>query len=258
MGILNITPDSFSDGGINLLPQKAAVNAQAMVAAGASIVDIGAESTRPGADSISGEEERARLLPALKAVLDAVPGALISVDTYRAETADAALAAGAHIVNDVWGLQKEPDIAQVAARHRAGLVIMHTNRERDMLGDVIADQYAFFEVSLEIAHANTVDDASIVLDPGFGFGKDSDHNLALMARFGELHALGYPLLVGTSRKRFIGAITQKDGVARDIGTVATTSMLRMAGADVFRVHDVAKNIDGLRMADAVLGAMKPH
>ena len=163
-------------------------------------------------------------------------GPLISVDTYHAETARLAVAAGAHIVNDVHGLQREPDIARVAAETGAGLVIMHTGRDREKRPDVIADQFVFLERSLEIARQAGVAEGQIVLDPGFGFAKDSEDNLQLMARFGELRALGFPLLVGTSRKRLLSDVPGGDRKARDIGTAATSVILRLKGAAIFRVH----------------------
>lgn len=252
MGILNVTPDSFSDGGRFAGVGDIVTHAAAMAEAGAAILDIGGESTRPGGDPVDGETEQARVLPAIAAVADAIPDAVLSIDTYRADTAERAVHAGAHIVNDVWGLQREPDIARVAAATGAGLCIMHTGREREKLPDVVEDQFAFFETSLEIATKAGLDDEQIVLDPGFGFAKDPEENFALMARFAELHALGYPILVGTSRKRFIGHATGRDAAERDAGTAATTALLRMTGAAVFRVHDVAINHDALVVADAML------
>lgn len=254
VGVLNVTPDSFSDGGDNLSPEAAVRSATAMVAEGAAILDIGAESTRPGAAPIDGTQERARLMPVLEAVRAALPEVPVSVDTYRAETARAALEAGAQIVNDVWGLQHDPQIANLVAETGAGLIIMHTGRERDVLADPIEDQRAFLSRSIEIALAAGVRDAQIVLDPGFGFAKDPAHNAALMARFAELHALGYPLLVGTSRKRFLGHFTGRQAEGRDVATAATTALLRAAGAALFRVHDVAMNADALAMADAMVAA----
>jgi dihydropteroate synthase len=252
MGILNVTPDSFSDGGQLATAAAAVERAKAMTAAGAVILDIGGESTRPGGGAVDAATEQERVLPAMRATVEALPDAILSVDTYRAETAAKAVEAGAHVVNDVWGLQREPDIAHVAASTGAALCIMHTGREREKLADVIADQFAFFETSLEIAARAGVKDAQIVLDPGFGFAKDADENFVLMARFTELHALGYPLLVGTSRKRFIGHATGRDAPGRDVGTSATTALLRAAGAAVFRVHDIAVNRDALAIADAML------
>ncbi|AMY00302.1 dihydropteroate synthase [Mesorhizobium ciceri] len=252
VGILNVTPDSFSDGGQFDAPEKALAQARRMIGEGALVVDVGGESTRPGAAAVSASQEQARILPVIEA-LAGVNEVLISVDTYRADTARLAVAAGAHIVNDVWGLQREPDIARVAADTGAGVVIMHTGRDRQKLPDAIADQLAFLRRSLEIARQNGIADDHIVLDPGFGFAKETaEENLDLMARFSELHALGLPLMAGTSRKRFIGTVTGRDAADRGVGTAATSVILRLQGADLFRVHDVAFNVDALALADAML------
>jgi dihydropteroate synthase len=251
MGILNVTPDSFSDGGEFSALNLAAAHAWTMAAEGAAIIDVGGESTRPGATPVSARDEQARILP----VIETLAGDgrfLISVDTYRAETARMALAAGAHIVNDIFGLQREPDIARLAAETGAGLVIMHTGRDRERLADVIADEFVFMEKSLDIARRAGVGDAQIVLDPGFGFAKRSEENLQLMARFAELQALGFPLLVGTSRKRLLTDVPGGDKKARDAGTAATSVILRLKGAAIFRVHNIAANKDALAFADAML------
>jgi dihydropteroate synthase len=254
MGILNVTPDSFADGGRYFTPDRALAQAARMRQEGAAIIDVGGESTRPGARPVTAREEQERILPVIEAL--AADGAIVSVDTYRAETARMAVEKGAHIVNDVWGAQREPDIARVAAETGAGLVLMHTGRERQKEPDVIADQFVFLEKSIGIARAAGVPDGNVVLDPGFGFAKETPaDNLELMARFEELHALGFPLAVGTSRKRFIGAVTGREGDDRDIGTAATGVILRMKGAVLFRVHNVAINVDALAMADAMLTHM---
>ncbi|MBN9046433.1 MAG: dihydropteroate synthase [Rhizobiales bacterium] len=252
MGILNVTPDSFSDGGRHDDPDRALAAAGKMLDEGAAIIDVGGESTRPGAEPVDADTEAARVLPVIEALAGRY-GCLISIDTYRAATAEKAVAAGAHIVNDVWGLQREPPIADVARRTGAGLVIMHTSRDRATLPDVIADQFAFLNRSLEIADAAGIERSRIVLDPGFGFGKNAGEDMALMARLEELRGLGLPLLAGTSRKRFIGAVTGRTEAAqRDVGTAATSVALRLAGADIFRVHNVAFNKDALAVADAIL------
>lgn len=251
MGVLNVTPDSFSDGGVHLAPDKAIEGARAMIAEGAHIIDVGGESTRPGATRVDARTEQARVLPVIEA-LAGQADVLISVDTYREETARLAVAAGAHIVNDVWGVQREPAIADLAAQTGAGLVIMHTGRERERDPDVIVDQFAFLNRSLEIARLAGVAREQIVLDPGFGFAKETEENLALMRRFAELQAFGYPFLAGTSRKRFLGAVTGRDADQRDVVTAATSAILRLAGADVFRVHDIGMNRDALAIADAML------
>ncbi|NMG38546.1 dihydropteroate synthase [Chelativorans sp. ZYF759] len=256
MGVLNVTPDSFSDGGRFAVADQAVAQAERMLAEGALIVDVGGESTRPGAEPIDAGEEQRRVLPVIEA-LAARGDAIISVDTYREETARLAVEAGAHIVNDVWGAQREPGIARVAADTGAGLVLMHTGREREKLPDVIGDQFAFLTRSIEIAREAGVDDEQILLDPGFGFAKGADENLEIIARFGELAPLGFPFLVGTSRKRFIGHVTGREVEARDAGTAATSVALRLKGAVVFRVHDVATNIDALAIADAILDHARP-
>jgi dihydropteroate synthase len=253
MAIINVTPDSFSDGGRFDGADAAVAQAIRCLEQGAEIIDIGGESTRPGAAPVTALEEQDRILPVIEA-LAGTTDAILSVDTYRTETARLAVAAGAHIVNDVHGLQREPDIARVAAETGAGLCIMHTGRDREKRPDVVEDQYLFLGRSLEIARAAGIAHNAMVLDPGFGFAKDMDENLELMARFGELYGFELPILAGTSRKRFVGAVTGRDAADRDAGTAATTALLRVAGAAVFRVHDVAINRDALAMADAMLAA----
>lgn len=253
MGVLNVTPDSFSDGGLHVRIDDALAAARQMIAEGADIIDVGGESTRPGAVPVDALTEQNRILPVIEA-LSRETAAIISVDTYREETARLAIAAGAHIVNDVWGIQREPDIARLAVETGAGLVIMHTGRERERDPDVIVDQFAFLNRSLEIASLAGVDTAQIVLDPGFGFAKDTRENVELMARFAELAGFGYPILAGTSRKRFVGGITGREPADRDVGTSVTSAVLRLSGADIFRVHNVAMNRDALAIADAILAA----
>jgi dihydropteroate synthase len=252
MGVLNVTPDSFSDGGRFVALERALEQAERMIGEGAAIVDVGGESTRPGAEPVGAAQEQDRVLPVVEA-LARRGGVLISLDTYREETARLGVRTGAHILNDVWGLQREPGIANVAAETGAGLVIMHTSRGREKLADLIEDQRVFLSRSLQIARDAGVAERQIVLDPGFGFGKETaEENLELMARFSELKALGFPLLAGTSRKRFVGAVTGRDARGRDPGTAATSVILRLKGAALFRVHDVAINKDALAFADAML------
>jgi dihydropteroate synthase len=253
MAIVNVTPDSFSDGGRYEAVDLAVAHALECVEQGAAIIDIGGESTKPGADAVSATEEQGRVLPVIEA-LRGKTDALISVDTYRADTARLAIGGGAHIVNDVFGLQREPEIAALAAQTGAGLCIMHTGRERQKLADVIDDQVLFLTRSLEIAAKAGVGRQNIVLDPGFGFAKDTEENLQLMARFELLHRFGLPLLAGASRKRFIGAVTGRETQDRDAGTAATSVILRLQGAAIFRVHNVAINRDALAIADAIVEA----
>jgi len=256
MGVLNVTTDSFSDGGRFAAADQAIAAADRMLAEGASILDVGGESTRPGAAQVDAAEEQRRVLPVIEA-LASREEMLISVDTYREETARLAVEAGAHIVNDVWGAQREPGIARVAAETGAGLVLMHTGRERQKLPDVIGDQFDFLSRSVEIALNAGVERDRMLLDPGFGFAKGADENLEIIARFEELLPLGFPFLVGTSRKRFIGHVTGREVEARDAGTAATSVALRLKGAVVFRVHDVAMNVDALAIADAILDHARP-
>lgn len=252
MAIVNATPDSFSDGGRYLAVDAAFSHALSCVEEGADIIDIGGESTRPGAAAVTEAEEQDRVLPVIEK-LRRETDVLISVDTYRASTAQLAIGTGAHIVNDVFGLQKDAEMAGVVAATRAGVCIMHTGRDRQKLADVIEDQFEFLNRSLEIAEDAGIARDAIALDPGFGFAKDEGENVALMARFGELAAFGLPVLAGTSRKRFIGSLTGRDAAEeRDIGTAATTAILRLAGASIFRVHNVAATRDALAIADAVL------
>jgi len=253
MGILNITPDSFSDGGRFVSVESAVAAARAMAAEGAAIIDVGGESTRPGADPVSAIEEQRRVLPVIEA-LAGEEGLVLSIDTYRSETAELAVRAGAHIVNDIFGVQRDPAVAAVSAKAGAGLILMHTGRGRQKLADVIADQFFYLRRSIEIAHEAGNQDEQIILDPGFGFAKEWHEDTEIMARLGELKGLGFPLLVGTSRKRFIGRITGREVGERDVATAATSTLLRMKGASVFRVHDVAANRDALRIADATMAA----
>jgi dihydropteroate synthase len=255
MAIVNVTPDSFSDGGRYIDVKSAVEHGLSCVRDGASILDIGGESTRPGAAPVTAAEEQARVLPVIER-LSRETDALISVDTYRADTARLAIAAGAHIVNDVYGLCHDPQMADVVSESGAGLCIMYTARGReDLHEDIIEDERMFFARSLGMAKAAGIAEDAIVLDPGFGFVQTREQDSELMARFTELHSSGLPLLVGTSRKRFVGAIALREAaIERDFATAATTAMLRLAGASIFRVHNVAGNLDALRMADAVLEA----
>jgi len=253
MGILNVTPDSFSDGGLFDTVEDAVRQAERMVDEGASIIDVGGESTRPGATAITAEEEQARVLPVIEEIARRSQ-VIISVDTYRCETARRAVKAGAHIVNDIWGLQHDPAIANLAAETGAGLVIMHNSRERENRRAPIQDQFDFLGKSLQIAAEAGVSRGNIVLDPGFGFGKDAKENIEIMANFERLAEFGLPFLVGTSRKRLLGSLTGREPQDRDIATAATSVLLRMKGAAIFRVHNVAANRDALAVADAVLAA----
>lgn len=252
MAIMNITPDSFSDGAMINSVDAALKSAEVHIADGAQILDIGGESTRPGADPVTAQMEQDRVLPIIEAIA-ANFDIIISIDTYRASTADLAISTGAHVINDVWGLQRDPKIASIAAKHSAGVCIMHTGRNRKIDKDVIKDQFNWFEQSLKLAKDAAVKDDAIVLDPGFGFAKETtEENLSLMLRFEELHALNYPFLIGSSRKRFIGALTGQDAQDRDVGTSATSVVLRQMGGAIFRVHNVQTNRDALSVADGLI------
>ncbi|MBP0617037.1 dihydropteroate synthase [Jiella mangrovi] len=255
MGILNATPDSFSDGGRYASVEAAVDESLRMVEQGAAIIDIGGESTRPGATPVDAAEEQRRIMPVIEA-LARRSDCLISVDTYRSQTARMAVEAGAHIVNDVHGAQRDMAIAKVAAETGAGLCLMHTGRDREKRADVIEDQFVFLRRSLEIAGDAGVADEAIVLDPGFGFAKDGPENLILLARVTEVMELGYPLLVGTSRKRFVRGAIGREDPEPDIASAATSVLLRERGADIIRVHNVPANRDALAIADAMRRALK--
>lgn len=253
MGILNITPDSFSDGGRFLNADAALRQSEAMAAAGADIIDIGAESTRPyGSVAIGAEEEMARLLPVVEKVLAAVP-LPVSVDTYKAAVADAALGLGAHIINDVWGLQRDPEMAAVAVRHGAPVVVMHNQEGTAYAGDIMGHICAFLRRSVANGVAAGIPAANIIVDPGIGFGKTPAHNLTVMNRLAELKSLGCPILLGASRKRFIGeALGGLPADDRLEGTAATVAFGIMRGANIVRVHDVKEMARVARVTDAML------
>nr|WP_321464213.1 dihydropteroate synthase [uncultured Cohaesibacter sp.] len=251
MGIINVTPDSFSDGGQFLAQDNALNHARQLAEEGADILDIGGESTRPGAALVSEEEELERVVPAIRNIAQANLGRAISIDTYKARVAEKTLEAGAHIINDVWGLQREPDIAKAAAAHRAPVIINHWEKERQSDIDILDQMKRFFDRSIEIALQAGVRESEIILDPGFGFAKDAAENIDILARLEQLCDWGYPLLVGTSRKRFIGSLTGREEPRdRVFGTVASNVIALMKGAAIFRVHDVAAHKDALAVAHA--------
>jgi dihydropteroate synthase len=259
LGILNVTPDSFSDGGRHLAAADAVAAAFRMRDAGADILDVGGESTRPGAAAPDETEERRRVLPVIERLVAEV-GLPVSVDTRRAAVARAAVAAGAEIVNDVSGLAHDPAMAEAVAETGAGLVLMHMRGEpatMDTLAtydDVVADVGRELAERRDRAVAAGIAPEAIVLDPGLGFAKTGPQNLALVHGLGRLLALGHPLLVGPSRKRFLGLVTGRAVNQRDAATAAACVAARMRGAVLFRVHDVATAREALRVADAVLGA----
>ena len=251
MGILNVTPDSFSDGGRFLDPVDAIDQARRMIAEGADVLDIGAESTRPygGAVVVPTAEEMRRLGPVLPAVVGL--GVAVSIDTMKAEVAAWALAAGAAIVNDVWGLQRDGELARVVAQHAVPVIIMHNREGADPAIDILADICAFFSRSLDIAARAGIARQNIVLDPGIGFGKTPEQSLTAIARLPELKSFGLPLLVGASRKRFIDTVSPAPPDQRLGGSIAAHLLAVAGGAAIIRTHDVAETVQALRVAAAI-------
>jgi dihydropteroate synthase len=251
MGVLNVTPDSFSDGGRFLQPAPAIEQARRLAAEGADIIDIGAESTRPygGMQPVSLEQELARLEPILPAA--ATIGIPVSIDTLKARVAAWALEAGAAIVNDVWGLQRDPDMARVVAEHSAPIVIMHNRETADPAIDVVADVDEFFSRSLEIAWSAGIARDRIVLDPGIGFGKTPEQSITCIARLEKFRSFGLPLLVGASRKRFINSIVPSEPMERLGGSLAAHLAAVEHGAAIIRTHDVAPTVQALAIAAAI-------
>ena len=250
MGILNLTPDSFSDGGSFVLPEIAISHARRMIADGADIIDIGAESTRPyGSAPISADEEIRRLAPVLKDVV--ALGTPVSIDSMKARVVDWALAQGVAIANDIWGLHRDPEMARVVADHGAPVVVMHN---RDSVApdiDIMQDIAAFFERSLEIASRAGIRAENLVLDPGIGFGKTPQQSMIALARLEELHRFGLPVLVGASRKKFISTVTPSEPQQRIGGSIAAHLLAAQRGAHVIRAHDVAETVQALRVASAI-------
>ncbi len=257
MGVVNVTPDSFSDGGRYLAADDALAQGLALVREGAAIVDIGGESTRPGSEPVPADEELRRVLPVVEALAERV-GAPISVDTTKAEVARRALDAGAALVNDVSALRADPAMVEVVAELGAPVCLMHmqgapkTMQEDPHYDDVVDDVLQFLEERMAFALARGVAEDQLLLDPGIGFGKTVEHNLTLLRHLDRFVALGRPVVLGTSRKRFLGAILGSEPGDRVIGTVATTVIGLLAGAHVFRVHDVKPNFEALRVALAVV------
>jgi len=251
MGVLNVTPDSFSDGGRFIEPAQALAQAKRMVAEGADILDIGAESTRPygGAQPVTADEELRRLQPILPEI--AALGVPVSIDTMKAEVAAWALDHGAAIANDIWGLQRDPDMARVIAERGAPVVVMHNRDSADPAIDIMADIAAFFTRSLDIAARAGIPPGHIVLDPGIGFGKTPEQSMIALARLDELAAFGLPLLVGASRKRFIASVTPSEPQQRLGGSLAAHLLAAQRGAAIIRAHDVAETVQALRVARAI-------
>jgi len=261
MGVLNVTPDSFSDGGRFFNAEKAIEHGRKMIAEGASIIDVGGESTRPGAEAVGAAEEKRRVLPVIEE-LARQSRALISIDTSKAEVAEAALKAGAKIVNDIRGGRGDDAMWAVAAKRRAGIILMHmqgtprTMQLAPRYDDVVSEVADFFRQQYDRAIESGIDGMTLAFDPGIGFGKTLEHNLSLLRRLERLRVAGRPVVVGVSRKAFLGKISGANGSAeqRLFPTVGFTSILRVAGANVLRVHDVHPNLEALRVADALRGA----
>ena len=270
MGILNITPDSFSGDGLLAMGdplEMALVQARRFMAAGADILDVGGESTRPGSAPVKTDDELERVVPVIRMLAGKLPEALISVDTYKAAVAEEALKAGAHLVNDVWGLRADPELAAVASRHQAPVILMHNRSNpanvevRERLGqayvgaeydDLLEDVKRELLHSVSLAHQAGVADECLILDPGIGFGKTVSQNLELIDRLDELRALGYPLLLGPSRKSFIGYSLDLPPDQRLEGTAAAVAVGIARGADIVRVHDVEMMVRVARMTDAIV------
>ncbi|HEX5928176.1 MAG TPA: dihydropteroate synthase [Solirubrobacterales bacterium] len=257
MGVVNVTPDSFSDGGLYLDPAAAIAHGRELAAAGADILDIGGESTRPGADEVPAAEELRRVEPVVAGLADGE--AAISIDTSKRAVAEAALDAGAGIVNDVTALRGDPEMAPLCAERGVTVILMHmlgtprTMQEGPSYDDVVEDVKAFLAGRVEAATAAGIAEQRIWLDPGIGFGKTAEHNLELLRRLGELSELGRPLVVGTSRKSFIGRVDGSEASERLGGTIASSVLAAAEGAEVLRVHDVAEVGQAMAVAGAVLG-----
>jgi dihydropteroate synthase len=257
MGILNVTPDSFSGDGLLAGPgaedpvEAAVAQARRMVADGADILDVGGESTRPGHVAVSADEERARVVPVIAAIRAALPDTPLSVDTTKAATAEVALAAGADLINDVWGVGDDDTLARLAADHGIPLVVMHNRAEpvyRTFMPELIAD----LQRALDRAARLGVPWDDLIVDPGFGFGKTADHNLELLRDLDALRMLGRPILLGTSRKSTLGRVLDLPAEQRLEATLATTALGISAGTDIVRVHDVEANVRAARMTDAIV------
>jgi dihydropteroate synthase len=259
MGILNVTPDSFSGDGLLVAPdpvEAGVAEGRRMVAQGADLLDVGGASSRPGHTAVAPDEETARVVPVIRALREALPGTPLSVDTTSPRVAAAALDAGAHLLNDIWGVADDPSMLRLAAERGVPIVLMHNRAEaryRDVVGEVVAD----LRRALDRAVDAGIPWEHLVIDPGFGFGKTPDHNLELMAGLGALRALGRPILLGTSRKSTLGKVLDLPADQRLEATLATTALGIAAGVDIVRVHDVRENVRAARTADAILRGWRP-
>ncbi|MBP2026375.1 dihydropteroate synthase [Acetoanaerobium pronyense] len=250
MGILNVTPDSFSDGGDFTEIDSAVNRAIKMKQEGADIIDIGAESTRPGSIEVDEETEIKRLIPVISEISKS-GDLLISVDTYKAKVAELALDNGAKIINDVWGLQRDKDMARVAAERNCPVIVMHNQIEAIYKKDIMESIKDFFHETMDIAFKAGIKRENLIIDPGLGFGKTSEHNIEIMGRLSELKELNFPILLGASRKSMLGKILDLPPKERVEGTIATTVIGIMQGVDIVRVHDVKENLRASMVADAI-------
>ncbi|MBR1087315.1 dihydropteroate synthase [Bradyrhizobium manausense] len=251
MGVLNVTPDSFSDGGDFIAPHRALERARTMIDAGADIIDIGAESTRPyrGAQPVTAADELARLKPVLSDIV--ALGVPVSIDSMKADVVAFALDLGVAIANDVWGLQRDAGMAPLIAARGAPVIVMHNRESVDSAIDIVADMKAFFLRSLDIAAKAGIARDKIVLDPGIGFGKTAEQSMIALARLGELDTFGLPVLVGASRKRFIASVSPSEPSGRLGGSIAAHLIAAQKGARIIRTHDVAETVQALRVANAI-------
>ena len=251
MAVLNITPDSFSDGGQFLAPEQALAQAERLIAEGADIIDVGAESTRPygGAEKISAQAELARLQPVLSRIV--ALGVPVSIDSMKSSVAAVALETGAAIVNDVWGLQRDGDMAALVASRDVPVIVMHNRDRADPAIDIMEDIAAFFSRSLDIAARAAIPRGNIVLDPGIGFGKTAEQSMTALAHLDEFRSFGLPLLVGASRKRFIASVSPSEPQQRLGGSIAAHLIAARRGARIIRTHDVAETVQALRVAAAI-------
>jgi dihydropteroate synthase len=251
MGVVNVTPDSFSDGGLWDTTEAAVAHGRVLLDQGADLLDIGGESTRPGHAPVDAAEEIGRVIPVIAAIHEALPDVPLSIDTTKAVVAEAALAAGASLLNDVWGVGPDPAMAELAANARVPLIVMH-NREEARYDDVVREVVDELGAALERAERAGVPAERLIADPGIGFGKTADHNLTLLRHLDALTALGRPILLGTSRKSTIGRILDLPADERLEGTLATTALGVASGVDIVRVHDVRANVRAARVADAIV------
>jgi dihydropteroate synthase len=251
MGILNLTPDSFSDGGDYVSVDRAVEHAKQMLREGADIIDIGGESSRPGHSRITAEEEIRRVMPVINRLAQETD-AILSLDTIRSEVAEEAVKNGIHMINDIWGFQEDAALAVVAAEYGTPVVLMHNQNGTEYEGDMIEEIKRFLTESVRIAKEAGVHEDKIILDPGLGFGKTPEQNLLVMSRLGEIKSLGYPVLLGASRKSLIGKILDVPPKDRDEGTIATTVLGIVQGIDIVRVHNVLANVRAAKVTDAIV------